>query len=110
VITGLRRNLQAVAGVIITTTFTNTTLEADDVQVKINKQEAKSQQESELAKAGFNNAVVLSATAVTIADPTATPTPSPTLSPIADSKSGGMHVVLNIFDNYYASNNNLRFY
>jgi hypothetical protein len=95
VITGLRRNLQAVAGVIITTTFTNTTLEADDVQVKINSPIAKIEIETSLAAAGFNNAVALPATAVTIADPTATPTQSPTSFPstTADSKSGGTHGV-----------------
>jgi hypothetical protein len=110
VITGLRRNL-LVAGVNITTAFTNMTIEADQVAVMINS--GKRDLESFLKTAGYD-AVVVFVGAVTIADPTATPTPSPTLLSrtiaTADSKSGGTNGVLDISDNNYASNNNLRFY
>jgi hypothetical protein len=109
VITGLRRNL--LAGVEITTAVTRMTLEADQIAVMVTS--AKSVLETALVTAGYD-AVVVSASAVTIADPTATPTPSPTLLPstiaTVDSKTGGTNGVLGISDDNYASNNNLTFY
>jgi ribosomal protein S3AE len=97
-----------VAGVNITTAFTNMTLEADEVNVLITS--AKSVLESLLEIAGYD-AVVVFVAAVTIADPTATPTPSPTFTiATVDSKTGGTNSVLDISDNIYASNSNLRFY
>jgi hypothetical protein len=87
------------------------TLEADEVAVMVAS--GKSDLGASLVFAGYD-AVVVFATAVTISDPTATPTPSPTLLPstiaTVDSKSGGTSAVLDISDNNYTSNNNLRFF
>jgi hypothetical protein len=99
VITGLRRSL--LAGVEITTAVTRMTLDADSIAVKVTN--AKTVLETDLVTAGYD-VVVVSATAVTIANPSATPTPSPTLLPstiiaTVDSKTGGTNGGLCISDN-----------